>query len=160
MSLNGFRIEQGFLPSGYAFAEAGRQQSNRRTRVFIRFPSVSPPQGQVKNEYTQNSHNPRKAHPVPTQFSLFGSPPKQQWLECQRSQARGLLRLGCAPNGGAGKRRSDASYSPPSRAGSSAHQCLRQGGTWVYGESSRLGTAALKQLGITFKQTPYDVKAR
>ncbi len=30
----------------------------------------------------------------------------------------------------------------------------------IYGESSRLGAAALKQLGITFKQTPYDVKAR
>jgi adenine-specific DNA-methyltransferase len=30
----------------------------------------------------------------------------------------------------------------------------------IYGESSRLSSAALKQLGITFKQTPYDVKAR
>lgn len=30
----------------------------------------------------------------------------------------------------------------------------------IYGESSRLSAAALKQLGITFKQTPYDVKAR
>lgn len=30
----------------------------------------------------------------------------------------------------------------------------------IYGESSRLSTATLKQLGIIFKQTPYDVKAR
>lgn len=30
----------------------------------------------------------------------------------------------------------------------------------IYGESSRLGKDALKQFGITFKQTPYDVKAR
>jgi len=30
----------------------------------------------------------------------------------------------------------------------------------IYGESSRLSAATLKQLGITFKQTPYDVKAR
>jgi adenine-specific DNA-methyltransferase len=30
----------------------------------------------------------------------------------------------------------------------------------IYGESSRLSSAALKQLSITFKQTPYDVKAR
>ena len=30
----------------------------------------------------------------------------------------------------------------------------------IYGECSRLGAATLKQLGITFKQTPYDVKAR
>jgi len=30
----------------------------------------------------------------------------------------------------------------------------------IYGESSRLSTAALKRLGIVFKQTPYDVKAR
>jgi adenine-specific DNA-methyltransferase len=30
----------------------------------------------------------------------------------------------------------------------------------IYGESSRLSAVALKQLGITFKQTPYDVKAR
>jgi adenine-specific DNA-methyltransferase len=30
----------------------------------------------------------------------------------------------------------------------------------IYGESSRLGKATLVQLGITFKQTPYDVKAR
>ena len=30
----------------------------------------------------------------------------------------------------------------------------------IYGESSRISTPALKQLGITFKQTPYDVKAR
>ena len=30
----------------------------------------------------------------------------------------------------------------------------------IYGESSRLSAATLKQLGIMFKQTPYDVKAR
>lgn len=30
----------------------------------------------------------------------------------------------------------------------------------IYGESSRLSTATLKQFGIVFKQTPYDVKAR
>jgi adenine-specific DNA-methyltransferase len=30
----------------------------------------------------------------------------------------------------------------------------------IYGESSRLSAEALRQLGITFKQTPYDVKAR
>jgi adenine-specific DNA-methyltransferase len=30
----------------------------------------------------------------------------------------------------------------------------------IYGECSRLGAATLKQLGIVFKQTPYDVKAR
>jgi adenine-specific DNA-methyltransferase len=30
----------------------------------------------------------------------------------------------------------------------------------IYGESSRLSAATLKQLGIIFKQTPYDVKAR
>jgi adenine-specific DNA-methyltransferase len=30
----------------------------------------------------------------------------------------------------------------------------------VYGESARLGETRLKALGITFKQTPYDVKAR
>jgi adenine-specific DNA-methyltransferase len=30
----------------------------------------------------------------------------------------------------------------------------------IYGEGSRLSAATLKQLGITFKQTPYDVKAR
>lgn len=30
----------------------------------------------------------------------------------------------------------------------------------IYGESSRLGKEALLRLGITFKQTPYDVKAR
>jgi adenine-specific DNA-methyltransferase len=30
----------------------------------------------------------------------------------------------------------------------------------IYGESSRLSAATLKQLGIVFKQTPYDVKAR
>jgi adenine-specific DNA-methyltransferase len=30
----------------------------------------------------------------------------------------------------------------------------------IYGESSRLNSTVLKQLGITFKQTPYDVKAR
>lgn len=36
----------------------------------------------------------------------------------------------------------------------------RDGPKIIYGESSRLSAAALKQLGITFKQTPYDVKAR
>ena len=30
----------------------------------------------------------------------------------------------------------------------------------IYGESSQISAPALKQLGITFKQTPYDVKAR
>jgi adenine-specific DNA-methyltransferase len=30
----------------------------------------------------------------------------------------------------------------------------------IYGESSRLGAEKLKALGITFKQTPYDIKAR
>lgn len=30
----------------------------------------------------------------------------------------------------------------------------------IYGESARLGEARLKALGVTFKQTPYDVKAR
>jgi adenine-specific DNA-methyltransferase len=30
----------------------------------------------------------------------------------------------------------------------------------IYGECSRLSAATLKQLGIVFKQTPYDVKAR
>lgn len=30
----------------------------------------------------------------------------------------------------------------------------------IYGESCRLSAESLRQLGITFKQTPYDVKAR
>ncbi len=30
----------------------------------------------------------------------------------------------------------------------------------IYGEASRLGTARLKDEGVTFKQTPYDVRAR
>jgi adenine-specific DNA-methyltransferase len=30
----------------------------------------------------------------------------------------------------------------------------------IYGEQSRLGAASLEREGITFKQTPYDVKAR
>lgn len=30
----------------------------------------------------------------------------------------------------------------------------------VYGEATRLGAAALKAAGVTFKQTPYDVRAR
>ena len=30
----------------------------------------------------------------------------------------------------------------------------------IYGESSRLGAEKLKALNITFKQTPYDIKAR
>jgi adenine-specific DNA-methyltransferase len=30
----------------------------------------------------------------------------------------------------------------------------------IYGECSRLSAAALKELGVIFKQTPYDVKAR
>jgi adenine-specific DNA-methyltransferase len=30
----------------------------------------------------------------------------------------------------------------------------------IYGESSRIGPAGLKSLGIVFKQTPYDVRAR
>jgi adenine-specific DNA-methyltransferase len=38
------------------------------------------------------------------------------------------------------------------------------GGWWgpmvIYGEASRLGAARLKDEGVTFKQTPYDVRAR
>jgi adenine-specific DNA-methyltransferase len=30
----------------------------------------------------------------------------------------------------------------------------------IYGEASRVGVARLKAEGVTFKQTPYDVKAR
>jgi adenine-specific DNA-methyltransferase len=30
----------------------------------------------------------------------------------------------------------------------------------IYGEASRLGAARLKEAGVTFKQTPYDVRAR
>jgi adenine-specific DNA-methyltransferase len=30
----------------------------------------------------------------------------------------------------------------------------------IYGEASRLGAARLKDAAVTFKQTPYDVKAR
>lgn len=30
----------------------------------------------------------------------------------------------------------------------------------IYGEASRIGAARLKAEGVTFKQTPYDVKAR
>ena len=30
----------------------------------------------------------------------------------------------------------------------------------IYGESSRIGAVRLKAEGVTFKQTPYDVKAR
>lgn len=30
----------------------------------------------------------------------------------------------------------------------------------IYGEACRISVARLKDLGITFKQTPYDVKAR
>ena len=42
------------------------------------------------------------------------------------------------------------------RAGLPDHQ-----GPWViYGEASRLGSARLKAEGVTFRQTPYDVKAR
>lgn len=29
----------------------------------------------------------------------------------------------------------------------------------VYGEWSKLGSARLRQAGVTFKQTPYDVRA-
>ena len=29
----------------------------------------------------------------------------------------------------------------------------------VYGETSRLGEARLRETGITFKQIPYDIKA-
>jgi adenine-specific DNA-methyltransferase len=40
-----------------------------------------------------------------------------------------------------------------------------EGGGWlgpmvIYGEASRLGAARLKDAGVTFKQTPYDVRAR
>jgi adenine-specific DNA-methyltransferase len=34
------------------------------------------------------------------------------------------------------------------------------GPTVIYGEASRLGAARLKEAGVTFKQTPYDVRAR
>lgn len=35
------------------------------------------------------------------------------------------------------------------------------GGPWViYGEASRMGSARLRAEGVTFRQTPYDVKAR
>lgn len=34
------------------------------------------------------------------------------------------------------------------------------GSITVYGEASRIGAAGLKDAGLTFKQTPYDVKAR
>jgi adenine-specific DNA-methyltransferase len=42
---------------------------------------------------------------------------------------------------------------------------LREASSWdgpmtVYGEWSKLGTARLADAGVTFKQTPYDVKAR
>ena len=30
----------------------------------------------------------------------------------------------------------------------------------IYGEASRLSAESLKAEGVTFKQTPYDVKAR
>ena len=30
----------------------------------------------------------------------------------------------------------------------------------IYGEASRLGKARLKEEGVIFKQTPYDVRAR
>ena len=30
----------------------------------------------------------------------------------------------------------------------------------VYGETTRLGEARLREAGITFKQIPYDIKAR
>jgi adenine-specific DNA-methyltransferase len=30
----------------------------------------------------------------------------------------------------------------------------------IYGETTRLGEARLKQVNITFKQIPYDIKAR
>jgi adenine-specific DNA-methyltransferase len=30
----------------------------------------------------------------------------------------------------------------------------------IYGESSRIGPDARREAGITFKQTPYDIKAR
>jgi adenine-specific DNA-methyltransferase len=33
-------------------------------------------------------------------------------------------------------------------------------GQVIYGEACRLSAVRLKELGITFKQTPYDVKAR
>jgi len=35
-----------------------------------------------------------------------------------------------------------------------------QGQKIIYGEASRINAARLKELGIVFKQTPYDVKAR
>jgi adenine-specific DNA-methyltransferase len=40
--------------------------------------------------------------------------------------------------------------------------CLpaHDGGKVIYGEASRIGAARLKELGVVFKQTPYDVKAR
>ena len=30
----------------------------------------------------------------------------------------------------------------------------------IYGETTRLGEARLREAGITFKQIPYDIKAR
>jgi adenine-specific DNA-methyltransferase len=35
-----------------------------------------------------------------------------------------------------------------------------EGAKVIYGEASRLGETRLRDLGITFKQTPYDVKIR
>lgn len=37
---------------------------------------------------------------------------------------------------------------------------LHDGALTIYGEASRIGAARLKAEGVTFKQTPYDVKAR
>ena len=35
-----------------------------------------------------------------------------------------------------------------------------QGPRIIYGETTRLGKARLREAGITFKQIPYDIKAR
>ena len=41
-----------------------------------------------------------------------------------------------------------------------AHLPAHNGQKIIYGEASRIGDARLKELGIIFKQTPYDVRAR
>lgn len=44
--------------------------------------------------------------------------------------------------------------------GSIRRQAGHDGPLTIYGEASRIGAARLKAEGVTFKQTPYDVKAR
>jgi adenine-specific DNA-methyltransferase len=38
--------------------------------------------------------------------------------------------------------------------------CPHQGPKVIYSETTRLGEARLREAGITFKQIPYDIKAR